>query len=140
MEGSVDDEIIKISQELKALESEAESYKKELLALKQKRDEKNAQVSDLIKKGKENKELRDKANEETKKYKALREENSSKLRIIYESLNKIKEATKNKDITSSSEIEKKIDNIEWKLETEVLSLDKERQLVDIIKDLKKDLK
>ena len=140
LEGSVDDEIIKISQELKALESEAESYKRELLALKQKRDEKNAQVSDLIKKGKENKELRDKANEETKKYKALREENSSKLRTIYESLNKIKEATKNKDITSSSEIEKKIDNIEWKLETEVLSLDKERQLVDIIKDLKKDLK
>ena len=31
LEDSVDDEIIKISQELKALESEAESYKKELL-------------------------------------------------------------------------------------------------------------
>jgi len=78
LESSVDDEIIKISHDLKALESEAESYKKELLALKQKRDEKNAQFSDLIKKGKENKELRDKANEETKKYKTLRKENRSK--------------------------------------------------------------
>ena len=46
----------------------------------------------------------------------------------------------NKDVTSSSEIEKKIDNIEWKLETEVLSIDKERQLVDMIKNLKIDLK
>ena len=70
---SVDDEIIKISLELKALESEAEIYKKEFSTIKQKRDEKNSQFFDLIKKGKENKELRDKANEETKKYKALRE-------------------------------------------------------------------
>ena len=133
---SVDDEIIKISLELKALESEAEIYKKEFSTIKQKRDEKNSQFFDLIKKGKENKELRDKANEETKKYKALREENAIKLKSIYDSLNRLKEATMNKDVTSSSEIEKKIDNIEWKLETEVLSIDKERQLVDMIKNLK----
>jgi len=122
------------------LESEAEVHKKEFSILKQKRDEKNAQFSDLIKKGKENKELRDKANEETKKYKALREENGIKLKSIYDSLNRLKEATMNKDIASSSEIEKKIDTIEWKLETEVLSIDKERQLVDMIKNLKIDLK
>ena len=49
---SVDDEIIKISLELKALESEAEIYKKEFSTIKQKRDEKNSQFFDLIKKEK----------------------------------------------------------------------------------------
>jgi len=132
---------------LQKKERELQEIKKNLTKdtkdLKKKRDEENKKFSELIELGKKQREERNSINEEIYKYKALRDKEREKLKILKEKAMKLKEIReKNFALCKESpeRVIRTIEHLEWKLETTVMKLDKEKKIVDRIRELKENYK
>ncbi|MGZ7049282.1 MAG: phosphoserine phosphatase SerB [Methanobacterium sp.] len=111
-----------ITRERDALNEEARSQK-------QIRDELNAGIKENLSKAIEYRNKRDKTNQEVKKYKKLRDETNNKLKTMeWES--------GRRDVIN---IEKEIKRIDKTIETEVLDIRKENELIKRVQDLSKQL-
>ncbi|MGZ7043518.1 MAG: phosphoserine phosphatase SerB [Methanobacterium sp.] len=111
-----------ITRERDALNEEARSQK-------QIRDELNAGIKENLSKAIEYRNERDKTNQEVKKYKKLRDETNNKLKTMeWES--------GRRDVIN---IEKEIKRLDKTIETEVLDIRKENELIKRVQDLSKQL-
>ncbi|MGZ7095891.1 MAG: phosphoserine phosphatase SerB [Methanobacterium sp.] len=111
-----------ITRKRDALNEEAKSQK-------QIRDELNAGIKENLSKAIEYRNERDKTNQEVKKYKKLRDETNNKLKTMeWES--------GRRDVIN---IEKEIKRIDKTIETEVLDIRKENELIKRVQDLSKQL-
>ncbi|MGZ7136028.1 MAG: phosphoserine phosphatase SerB [Methanobacterium sp.] len=111
-----------ITRKRDALNEEAKSQK-------QIRDELNAGIKENLSKAIEYRNERDKTNQEVKKYKKLRDETNNKLKTMeWES--------GRRDVIN---IEKEIKRLDKTIETEVLDIRKENELIKRVQDLSKQL-
>ncbi|MGZ7066837.1 MAG: phosphoserine phosphatase SerB [Methanobacterium sp.] len=111
-----------ITRKRDALNEEAKSQKRI-------RDELNAGIKENLSKAIEYRNERDKTNQEVKKYKKLRDETNNKLKTMeWES--------GRRDVIN---IEKEIKRIDKTIETEVLDIRKENELIKRVQDLSKQL-
>ncbi|MCC7568277.1 MAG: hypothetical protein PHW58_04575 [Candidatus Methanofastidiosa archaeon] len=124
------------------LRETCEAFKIEIDDNIKKRDENNTLFKELLGQLKEAKEERDAANEKVSEYKALRDEKRKELSILKDEMKAIKkEFTGNSDSSSPNpfQLQKRIDEMEWKLETSVLPLKEENKLITQITTLRKEL-
>lgn len=152
MQVKVDPEEIKrIKQELEALEKEKreiqaklDELQKELDSWIKKRDEKNNEVKALREKARELKAKRDEVNARIQELKKNKEEINAQLDLLYQEI--LEYRTKRDEYKQlrrlnmpKEQIEKKIEKIEWELQTRPATPERERQLVDQIQVLATEL-
>ncbi len=123
------------------LKIESERFKEKRNKLNQKasklsikRDELNQKARELVNSAQAHKKERDKYNEKVSEYKAKRDELNEKANKVYARLDKLRKKSNAKG-SSIDELRREIDKLEFRQQTEVLSIDKERQLVDRISSL-----
>ncbi len=124
------------------LRENCEAFKKEIDENIKKRDENNKLFKELLGQLKEAKEERDKANEKVSEYKGLRDEKRKELSALKDEMKDIKkEFSGNSDSSTPNpfQLQKRIDEMEWKLETSVLPLKEENKLITQITLLRKEL-
>lgn len=122
------------------LKDNCEATKKEIDDAIKTRDENNKLFKELLGQLKESKEERDKANEMVAKYKSLRDEKRKTLSDLKEEMKDIKkEFTGGSSSPNPFQLQKRIDELEWKLETSVLAIKEENKLINQIASLRKDL-
>src|SRR3989338_6133312 len=129
-------EISKLRNALNGLDKEKESWfgRKEALS---------AKIKESIRKIKDNKAKRDSFTNEVKELKLKRDLLNKELSSKSSELEKLKkeraESSKSFDVKDSpSMIKKQMDKLEFKIETDTVSFDKEKELMKKIKTLKKD--
>ena len=130
-------EIIELKKTLNTLNVEKEEWftKKESL----KKD-----VANLISQIKKIKFSKDKDNKETQKLKAIREKHNNEVKKLIAKFKKLNEEKlkimKDKKITfDPAQLVKRIDELDYSVETEALSFDKEKKIMTQIRQLKKQL-
>ncbi len=104
--------------------------------LVQKRDELNTKVRDLIDRGNELKDIRNELNEGVHEAKRVRDKMNKKVTDLTQKLRNKKKELLPKDGPSLDMLERDIRRLEFNQMTQVLSPDKERELVDKISSLK----
>ncbi|MDN7023515.1 phosphoserine phosphatase [Methanoculleus sp. FWC-SCC1] len=100
----------------------------------------NNQTREFVEEAQKHKELRDKNNEEVQALKEQRNEHNEKANELFEEIEAFKKehgSLKNRGI---KELQKQIEHLEFKQQTEVYSTDKERELIEKIKHLKAGVK
>lgn len=125
------------------LKNQSEEYKvkrnelnAEASTLAAKRNELNKNTKDLINEAQEYKKLRDENNENVKKYKVLRDEVNARANEIFAQIDLIR-GDSNLGGPSMKDIRKEVDRLEFTQQTEVLTPNKERELVNKITELQK---
>jgi len=117
-----------------------DKHNKEAREWANKRDELNKKVRELVAEAKEHKSKRDELNN---KVKELKEERSKWNEKVQELSNKLREERKRlmpkKDMPNIPRLRKKLKELEFKQQTSVLPPDKERELVEIIDSLYKQI-
>jgi len=103
------------------------------------RNELNARVRELVEQAQTLKAERDELNERVREYKAKRDELNAKASEPLRRVEDLKRNLKLSEGPSISELEKEIEALEFKQQTEVLSIPKERELVGKIASLRKEL-
>jgi uncharacterized coiled-coil DUF342 family protein len=123
------------------LKDKIDTLKTEIEESIKKRDENNKQFKELLAQLKEAKEKRDEANKEVAAYKERRDEKRKELSKLKDELKSIKKELTDENGSSPNpfKLQKRIDEMEWKLETSVLSLKEENKLITHIADMRKDL-
>lgn len=126
--------------ELRAQSEEYKEKRNELNAeastLASKRNELNKKTKDLINEAQEYKVLRDENNEKVKENKVLRDEVNNKANEVFAKIDQIRNEN-NLGGPSIKDIRKEIDRLEFAQQTEVLTTNKERELVSKITELQK---
>jgi uncharacterized coiled-coil DUF342 family protein len=125
------------------LRTQAEDYYNKALAWKGKRDELNRNMSQLSLRLKQEREERNRANEKVAELKAMKQEFAGNLNERQTLIDQLE--TKKKESISllkddPSQLRERIRKLEWFLQTNVLSLGKENELVKEISTLEKKLK
>jgi len=115
------------------LNSSASTYARERNAL-------NNQTREYVEEAQKNKELRDKYNGEVQSLKDRRNDLNDKANILFEEIEKFKKEHGNIKSKGIKELHKQIELFDLKQQTEVLTKDKEKELVERIQKLKEDLK
>jgi len=100
-----------------------------------KRDENNAKVKESIRKAEEHRQTRDNFNEEVRNAKDEREKLNKVYNEAREGLNQMKKDQLPKDGISISKLKRDMKNLEFKLMTSVLTIDKERELHELMKKI-----
>ncbi len=125
------------------LKAQSEEYKKkrnelnaEASTLASKRNDLNKKTKELINEAQEYKALRDQNNEKVKEYKDLRDEINNKANDVFAKIDQIR-GENNLDGPSIKDTRKEIDRLEFTQQTEVLTVSKERELVNKITELQK---
>ncbi len=117
-----------------------DKHNKEAREWANKRDELNKKVRDMVAEAKEHKAKRDELNQ---KVKGLKEERKKWNDKVQELSNKLREERKKlmprKDMPNISKLKKRLKELEFKQQTSVLPPDKERELVEIIDSLYKQI-
>jgi uncharacterized coiled-coil DUF342 family protein len=96
----------------------------------------NNQTREFVEEAQKNKDLRDKSNQEVLDIKAQRNEMNDKANVLFEDIEGFKKehgTVKNRGI---KELQKQIEYMEYRQQTEVFTTDKERELIDKIKQMK----
>jgi uncharacterized coiled-coil DUF342 family protein len=96
----------------------------------------NNQTREFVEEAQKNKDLRDKYNLEVLDIKARRNEFNDKANVLFEEIEAFKKehgTLKNRGI---KELQKQIEYMEYRQQTEVFTTDKERELIDKIKQMK----
>jgi len=101
------------------------------------RDELNARMKNLVKEAQAYKEKRDKYNQKVSEYKAKRDELNEEGGRVYVEVVRLRQR-KSAGGGSLHGLRRKIDLLEFKQQTEVMSTDKERQLVEKISALREE--
>lgn len=133
LEGANFDELLAKKREYEAklskLTRERDALNEEANSQRQVRDKLNASIKENLAKAIEYRDKRDKTNEEVKKYKKLRDETNNKLKAMEWNSGR-------RDIIN---IEKEIKRIDKTIETKVLDIRKENELIKRVTDLSKQL-
>ncbi|MHC1593467.1 MAG: coiled-coil protein [Methermicoccaceae archaeon] len=103
-----------------------------------KRNELNAQARELVEQAQELKAKRDEFNALVSEYKAKRDEFNAKANELLRDVDKMRKDLKLSEGPSLSELKKEIESLEFRQQTEVLSISKEREIVDKITALRKE--
>ncbi len=131
---------------LKELEDKSGKLRQESLAFKDrgsqlnaeaskwaaKRNELNRATEELIDRAQEFKKLRDESNKNVAQFKKQRDESNEKTYQFYEKIDDIRKKHNLTGERSIRDLHREIDRLEFRQQTEVLSPDKEKQLVDKI--------
>ena len=118
-----------LEKRLKVLTKERDDLNEDAREFKKVRDELNASIKENLDKALKYRDERDKINKEVRKYKKLRDETNQELK-------KMEYASGRRDILK---IQGEIDKIEKTIETKVLDMKKENELVKKVQDLSKTL-
>jgi phosphoserine phosphatase len=118
-----------LEKRLKVLTKERDDLNEDARDFKKVRDELNASIKENLDKALKYRDERDKINKEVRKYKKLRDETNQELK-------KMEYASGRRDILK---IQGEIDKIEKTIETKVLDMRKENELVKKVQDLSKTL-
>ncbi len=102
----------------------------------------SARVKKLRARAREEKRLRDMANEKVKELKEKRDKVNSEIRKLREELNKLEEKIRKISPSERSRglIKRRIERLEWEIQTKVLSPKREEELVKEISKLEEELK
>jgi len=118
-----------LEKKLKVLTKERDDLNENAREFKKERDELNAGIKENLDKALKYRDERDKINQEVRKYKKLRDETNQELK-------KMEYASGRRDILK---IQGEIDKLEKTIETKVLDMRKENELVKKVQDLSKTL-
>jgi phosphoserine phosphatase len=118
-----------LEKKLKLLTKERDDLNENAREFKKERDELNAGIKENLDKALKYRDERDKINQEVRKYKKLRDETNQELK-------KMEYASGRRDILK---IQGEIDKLEKTIETKVLDMRKENELVKKVQDLSKTL-
>lgn len=118
-----------LEKQLKVLTKERDDLNEKAREFKKSRDELNTSIKDNLDKALKYRDERDQINKEVRKYKKLRDETNQELK-------KMEYASGRRDIIK---IQNEIDKIEKTIETKVLDMRKENELVKKVQDLSKTL-
>ena len=118
-----------LEKRLKVLTKERDDLNENAREFKKVRDELNASIKENLDKALKYRDERDKINQEVRKYKKLRDETNQELK-------KMEYASGRRDILK---IQGEIDKLEKTIETKVLDMRKENELVKKVQDLSKTL-
>lgn len=137
------EDLIKDLDNLKQQANEAKRQRDEYGELAKKyakeRDVKNAEIAALLNQAKEKKNIRDKYNVEVADLKSRKEELEKKIEQLTLESDKLNEELKalNPPRITLAALNNKIKELEWRLQTTVLPLDKENSIVKEISELEK---
>ena len=105
------------------------------------RNQLNAQTREFVDEAQKNKDLRDKSNEDVHRLKAGRNVLNDKANALFEQIDEFKKEHGNLgNKRGMADLQKQIDQLEYNQQTQAMSHDKEKELVDKIKQLRNDLK
>jgi len=104
------------------------------------RDELNKSTKELIDKAQEYRTKRDEFNNQVSENKDRRNELNEKANVVYATVDSLRKKDSAGAGRSLNELRKEIDHLEFKQQTEVLTTEKERALVDKISELKEEFK
>jgi uncharacterized coiled-coil DUF342 family protein len=128
-------ELIKKAEEYKRRRSELNSEASKWSEL---RDELNGRIREVINKAKEFKDQREEYKKKSSEKKSKRDELNRKASLYYSRLEKSQKKNNIASIQTLENLRERIDDLEFKQQVKVLSMDKERQLVAKITELKKE--
>jgi len=100
----------------------------------------NNQTREFVEEAQKNKELRDKNNEDVQSLKEKRNELNEQANVLFEEIESFKKEHGNLKNRGIKEVQKQIEHLEFRQQTEVFSTDKERELIEKIKQLKSSVK
>ncbi len=96
----------------------------------------NAQTREFVEEAQKHKDLRDRINEEVQALKELRNEYNDRANSLFEEIEAFKKEHGTLRSRGIKELQRQIEHLEFKQQTEVYSTDKERELIEKIKHLK----
>ncbi|MCK4483034.1 hypothetical protein KAU55_07375, partial [Candidatus Bathyarchaeota archaeon] len=131
--------IEELEPKISALKEQRNRVDTEARAWTEKRNNLNAQVKSLRTEIRELKSERDELNERVKELKQLREKTKTAIHEKIEELKKLnqqsKALSKKRSSRSRHALQKKLEGIEWEIQTTPLSLQEEKELVDKVGQL-----
>jgi len=96
----------------------------------------NNQTREFVEEAQKNKDLRDKYNQSVLDVKAQRNEFNDKANVLFEEIEAFKKEHGTQKNRGVKELQKQIEYMEYRQQTEVFTTDKERELIDKIKQMK----
>ncbi len=124
----------------KQLQMDRDELNDKARKLRDQRDTLNSEVRELIDKANEYRAQRDKLNAQIKAQKQRRSEATEAARLTREKMNEMGiDLKKMPKIRSEEEINEDIQRVEWVIQTSVLSIPRERKLVERVEKLRKEL-
>jgi phosphoserine phosphatase len=124
----------------KQLQMERDSLNEKARRLRQQRDELNTEVREIMEQANEARTERDKLNAQIQAQKQRRTEATQAARLTRQKMDEMGiDTSKMPKIRSEEEIKEDIQRIEWVIQTSVLSIPRERKLVDKVEKLRKEL-
>jgi len=139
MSEALERRIEELYQKLNFLRAEKNDLNKKAKTWAEKRDRIHGEIRNLRSQIQSLREERDALNEEVKRLKSLRNAGLNRRNEILEEIKKLRQERNRREAEkpsrSRSSLESEIERIEWKIQTEPLPLDVERQLIDRIKAL-----
>lgn len=115
---------------------ERNDYNSKNAELSLRRDELNKKVRSSIEEAQKCKELREKYNKGVRSNRSKREELKKRINRVQSKMNKLREKNNLSHGPTVDEIKREIDTLEFKQQTNVLKINKERQLIDKIASLR----
>jgi len=135
MLAELEDTRSKLRQELPAFKNRPSQLNAEAIKWVAKRDELNKVTEELINKAKEFKTLRDDSNKNVAQSKKQREESNEKTNQLSAKIDDIRKKYNFTGSRSIRDLRREIDHLEFRQQTEILTSDMEKQLVDKIATL-----
>ncbi|MDD1689169.1 MAG: phosphoserine phosphatase [Methanoregula sp.] len=96
----------------------------------------NNQTREFVEEAQKNKDLRDKYNQEVLDIKAQRNDMNDKANVLFEDIESFKKEHGTQKNRGVKELQKQIEYMEYRQQTEVFTTDKERELIEKIKQMK----
>jgi len=96
----------------------------------------NNQTREFVEEAQKNKDLRDKYNQDVLDVKAQRNDFNDKANVLFEDIESFKKEHGTSKSRGTKELQKQIEFMEYRQQTEVFTTDKERELIDKIKQMK----
>ena len=140
MLAELEDKRGKLRQESLAFKDRRSQLNAEASKWAAKRNELNKGTKELIDKAQELKKLRDENNKNVAESKKLRDEYNEKTNQLYARIDDIRKKYNLTGERSIRDLRREIDHLEFRQQTEVLSPEKERQLVEKISALRAEFK
>jgi len=136
----LEDQRGKLRQESLAFKDRRSQLNAEASKWAAKRNELNRATEELIDKAKEFKKLRDESNKNVAQSKKMRDESNGKISPLYAKIDDIRKKHNFTCERSIRDLHGEIDRLEFRQQTEILSPDKEKQLVNKITALRAEFK
>jgi phosphoserine phosphatase len=123
----------------KQLQTERDNLNEKARGFRDRRDQLNGEVRELIDKANEFRGQRDKLNAQIKANKQRRDEATEAAKVTRKKMGEMGLDTRSMPrIRSEEEIEEEIQRLEWQIQTNVMSIPRERKLVDQVEKLGKE--